>query len=237
MDQIKIGKFIAKLRKEKNMTQEQLGEKLGVSFKTISKWETGRGLPELSSLKPLSDILGITINELLSGEKLQKDIYIDKLEENMVSTIDYTNKKIVKSYKIIYLLLIILGLLITISSITIAPAESSWGSVYSAVGITIFIIGIGLNFRYLGALKQTIIIFITTILVLSILLFSDYVSVKYNNQVPGFRMNILTRDEISVYETLFYNAYRYKDNVYIDKHISIDKLDWNSVLENIKSKT
>ena len=62
MDQVKIGKFIAKLRKDKNMTQEQLGEKLGVSFKTISKWETGRGLPELATLKPLSDILGITIN-------------------------------------------------------------------------------------------------------------------------------------------------------------------------------
>ena len=234
MDQVKIGKFIAKLRKDKNMTQEQLGEKLGVSFKTISKWETGRGLPELATLKPLSDILGITINELLSGEKIEKEKYIDKVEENMVNTIDYSRKKIIKSYKIIYLLLIIFGLFITISAITIAPAESSWGSIYSAVGITIFIIGISLNFKYLGNLKQTIIIFCTTILVLFILLFSNYISVKYNNQVPRFRINILTGDEISVYETLFYNAYKYKDNIYIRKHIPINKLDWNNVLENIK---
>ena len=57
---------------------------------------------------------------------------------------------------------------------------------------------------------------------------------KYNNQVPRFRINILTGDEISVYETLFYNAYKYKDNIYIRKHIPINKLDWNNVLENIK---
>ena len=52
MDQIKIGKFISELRKRKNMTQQQLGEKIGVSPKTISKWETGKGMPDLSSLKP-----------------------------------------------------------------------------------------------------------------------------------------------------------------------------------------
>ncbi len=76
MDQVKIGRFIAELRKSKNMTQQQLGDKLGVSFKTISKWETGRGMPELSTLKPLSDILEITINELLSGEKVIKGKFI-----------------------------------------------------------------------------------------------------------------------------------------------------------------
>ena len=79
MDQIKIGKFIAELRKEKNMTQQQLAEKLGVSYKTISKWETGRGMPELSTIKPLSEELDVSINELLSGEKVEKQHYQQKL--------------------------------------------------------------------------------------------------------------------------------------------------------------
>ena len=97
MDQIKIGKFIAELRKSKNMTQEQLGERLGVSFKTISKWENGRGMPELSTLKPLSEELEISINELLSGEKIEKEVYQERLEENIINTIDYTDKKIKKT--------------------------------------------------------------------------------------------------------------------------------------------
>ena len=72
MDQIKIGKFILELRKEKNMTQQELANVLGVTDRAISKWENGRGLPDLSLLKPLCDTLNITINELLSGEKLNK---------------------------------------------------------------------------------------------------------------------------------------------------------------------
>ena len=80
MNQIKIGKFMSQLRKEKNMTQQVLADKIGVSFKTISKWENGRGIPELSLLKPLSDELGVSINELLSGERVEKERYLDKLE-------------------------------------------------------------------------------------------------------------------------------------------------------------
>ena len=75
MNQEKIGKFISTLRKEKNMTQQDLADKIGVTDRAISKWENGRGLPDLSLLKPLSDELGITINELISGEKLNKKEY------------------------------------------------------------------------------------------------------------------------------------------------------------------
>ena len=111
MDQIKIGKFIAELRKNKNMTQEQLGEKLGVSFKTISKWENGRGMPELSTLKLLSEELGVSINEILSGEKLSNRDYQEKLEENIVNTLDYSHKKI-KSIK--YILIVFAAFIIFI---------------------------------------------------------------------------------------------------------------------------
>mgnify|MGYP001070676323 CR=1 FL=1 len=70
MDQIKIGKFIAALRKDKGLTQEQLGEKLGVTNKTISRWENGNYMPDVEMLSLLSKEFGVSINELISGERL-----------------------------------------------------------------------------------------------------------------------------------------------------------------------
>ena len=72
MNQEKIGRFIAELRKEKKMTQIDLANKLGITDRAISKWENGRGMPDLSLLTPLCEILDISINELLSGAKLRK---------------------------------------------------------------------------------------------------------------------------------------------------------------------
>ena len=69
MNQEKIGSFISTLRKEKQLTQEQLGEKLGVSQKSISRWEAGKNMPDISLLKPLSMELGITVSELIEEEK------------------------------------------------------------------------------------------------------------------------------------------------------------------------
>ena len=75
MDQEKIGLFIKQLRNEKNLTQQELADKLSVSFKTISKWECGKGLPEVSLMIPLCKELNITVNELLSGERLNMENY------------------------------------------------------------------------------------------------------------------------------------------------------------------
>ena len=69
MDQLKIGKFIAECRKQKNLTQMQLAEKLGITDKAISKWERGISMPDSSIMLMLCDILGISVNELLCGEK------------------------------------------------------------------------------------------------------------------------------------------------------------------------
>ena len=73
MNQGKIGKFISDCRKEKQLTQEQLAVQLGVTSKSISKWETGNCLPDVSKYKPLCEILGITVNELFSGERLSSE--------------------------------------------------------------------------------------------------------------------------------------------------------------------
>ena len=69
MDQIKIGRFIATRRHERGMTQRELAEALGLSNRTISKWECGDGLPELANILPLCELLGITADELLRGKR------------------------------------------------------------------------------------------------------------------------------------------------------------------------
>ena len=84
MDQIKIGAFIQKTRKARNLTQRDLAERLGISDKTVSKWETGSGLPEVGLMLPLCEQLGISVNELLSGESLDGTQYRRRAEENMV---------------------------------------------------------------------------------------------------------------------------------------------------------
>lgn len=85
MDQIKVGKFISSNRKLKHMTQRELADILSISDKTISKWETGNGLPEVSLMLPLCEALDISVNELLSGEKLSIINYQEKAEDNMLS--------------------------------------------------------------------------------------------------------------------------------------------------------
>lgn len=100
MDQIKTGKFIAQMRKEQGLTQSQLADKLFISNKTISKWETGKGLPEVSLMLPLCEILGINVNELLTGEKISIAEYKEKAEENMMNLVQEaqeSRKKIILS--------------------------------------------------------------------------------------------------------------------------------------------
>ena len=80
MNQEKIGKFIGEVRKEKGLKQAELAEMLGVTSKTVSRWETGKYMPDLSLFTDISNILGITINELLQGERLIKKKNSDSIE-------------------------------------------------------------------------------------------------------------------------------------------------------------
>lgn len=94
MDQKQIGKFIAERRRAQNLTQRQLADALFISDKTISKWECGNGLPEVSLMLPLCEKLGINVNELLSGECLSETQYFEKAENNMLDLMkDRTSAK------------------------------------------------------------------------------------------------------------------------------------------------
>lgn len=84
MNQVKIGKFIAETRRGLNLTQRQLADRLSVSDKTVSKWECGKGLPEVSLMLPLCDALSITVNDLLSGERVAAADYRASAEQNMI---------------------------------------------------------------------------------------------------------------------------------------------------------
>lgn len=111
MNQEKIGKFIADNRKKKKITQLELAEKLSVTDRTISNWENGKNMPDLSLFKPLCDILDITINELLSGEYIENKEYNTKLEENFINTIDYIDKKNSRSSDIKSIFWLIVGII------------------------------------------------------------------------------------------------------------------------------
>ncbi len=87
MDQLKIGKFIADCRKNANLTQLQLAEKLGITDRAISKWETGKSLPDSSIMLELCDVLGISVNDLLCGEVVTVDNYNKELESNLLEII------------------------------------------------------------------------------------------------------------------------------------------------------
>lgn len=87
MDQVKIGKFIAECRKKANLTQMQLAEKLNITDRAVSKWETGKSLPDSSIMLELCDILGITVNDLLSGEVVQMENYNKEMEKKLLETI------------------------------------------------------------------------------------------------------------------------------------------------------
>lgn len=114
MDQVKIGKFLFDERKAKGYTQKQLSELLGISDKTISKWECGNGFPEASLLLPLCNELEITVNELLTGERISQQNYKKKAEENMVNMI---REKEENKQKI--LLTTMIGVISTITFVTL----------------------------------------------------------------------------------------------------------------------
>ncbi len=93
MDQIKIGKFIAECRKKQNLTQMQLAERLGITDRAVSKWETGRAMPDTALMLTLCEILKITVNELLSGEKINMENNDQRNEQLLLDMAGELEKK------------------------------------------------------------------------------------------------------------------------------------------------
>lgn len=208
MNQEKIGKFIAKCRKNKNMTQQQLAEKLGVSDRTIGNWENGRNMPDLSLFKPLCGELNISLNDLMSGEEVKEKDYQEKLEENIINAIDYTNKKIENRNNFIGLILITFGVLISITAVSIFPSESSWGSIYSVFGAIISLVGVSRFTRKLTYEKRLICNFGYFLVFILMLMMIDYIGVINIQQAPRFSLVKVSGENVIYYDTPFYDVVR-----------------------------
>ena len=149
MDQIKIGKFIAECRKQKNLTQMQLAEKLNITDKAISKWERGLSLPDSSIMLELCGILGITVNDLLSGEVITMDNYNKELEKNLIEAI----KQKQDADKRLLSLEIFIGKIVSIIFMSLVFVASfvqmaNWlRFVLISIGLVLFAVGIGFAVR------------------------------------------------------------------------------------------
>ena len=128
MDQLKIGKFIAECRKQKNLTQMQLAEKLGITDKAISKWERGIAMPDTSIMLELCEILGISVNELLSGEKICMENNDQKNEQLLLEMAKELEKKSKTIWNAMWTIMIvsIIGLIGGLAIIAFFMPEGPW---------------------------------------------------------------------------------------------------------------
>lgn len=144
MDQIKIGSFIAEVRKSKGITQRQLADRLEISDKTVSKWERGKGLPEVSLMLPLCRELEITVNDLLTGEKVAPAEYQQKAEENMMNLIrenQENRKRAILSAICVVITIIAVCSLVVISAYIEMPVAVRVVLVLLAVAVAV--VGVG----------------------------------------------------------------------------------------------
>lgn len=151
MDQIKIGKWIATLRKEKGLTQEQLGEKLGVTNKTISRWERGNYMPDVEMLSLLSKEFGVSINELIAGERLAAENFREAADTNLVTALSnstFTLKEKVAFFKkkwrkehlslIIFCVVAWIAVVIVLKFQDIEPAL--WAAVSNLIAVLFYVV-------------------------------------------------------------------------------------------------
>ena len=165
-------------------------------------------MPDISLLKPLSEELDITLNDLLSGEKVEKEKYQEKLEENIINTINYSNKKVAEKNNSISLLLVVFGVLCTITAMSIFPSDSSWGGIYSVFGGIISFIGICKLTNKFKRCKRLLICTTYLIVFMIALVIIDYISVVNIHQAPRFSYSKIYNQNMIEYKAPFYNVYR-----------------------------
>lgn len=134
MDKNTTGRFIAELRKQKGFTQKELAENLMVTDKAISRWETGKGLPDTSLLKPLGDVLGVSITELLSGKKIEEVDMKERADNIILEALNYSKRMLAS---VISVTIFIIGIAFIISPLFLASKSYIWtlGLIIVAIAI------------------------------------------------------------------------------------------------------
>ena len=126
MDQRKIGAFLKELRKEKGITQEQMAEELGVSGRTISRWETGSNMPDIGMLVEIAEFYDVSIPEIINGERKSENMN-QETKETAVAMAEYSRNELkTGKQRIIGALLSGFGIFVIVSALSIFPSESSW---------------------------------------------------------------------------------------------------------------
>ncbi len=207
MDQKKIGQFLQTLRKEKELTQEQLAEKFNVSNRTVSRWETGSNMPDISVLVELAQFYQVDIKEIIDGER-KSETMNEETKETLVKVAEYTKEdkkqQYIKMRKIIGGVLMGFGVFLAVSALAIFPNDSSWGSTYSTLGAIIFSVGVyQLICKYKYRLICSIGCFIAAF---ALLIFTDYLGVRLGHQVPRFTYAKIWSEEEIVFKNPFYTA-------------------------------
>lgn len=208
MDQKKIGLFLKTLRKEKNITQEVLAETLNVSSRTVSRWETGSNMPDISLLVELSEFYQVSIPEIINGERKSEKMN-QETKDTAMKMAEYSKNELnTEKRKIISVLLMIFGVFIIISAFAIFPNESSWGSIYAMIGGAILTVGI--DFRMKSVLVKRVSriwsVVGCVIVLFGIFTVSDYIAVSQFRQVPRFSYEKSYGEDIVEHKTLFYTV-------------------------------
>jgi transcriptional regulator with XRE-family HTH domain len=154
MNQEKIGRFIAELRKEKNMTQQELADKLNITDRAISHWENGRSMPDAGVILDLCKILNINVNELLSAKKIKEEKYNERAEESLLEMrreIETQNKRILTLNKIIINLAIILFVVIGLAATFIEMSMLIRNIIFAVDLVMLILVG----FFILNILQKT----------------------------------------------------------------------------------
>ncbi|MCI9597395.1 MAG: helix-turn-helix domain-containing protein [Firmicutes bacterium] len=224
MDQKKVGQFLKALRKEKNITQEALAETLNVSSRTVSRWETGSNMPDISLLVELSEFYQASIPEIIDGERKGEKMN-EGTKETAIKMVEYSKNQFdTKKRKTVSVLLVIFGVFIMISAFAIFPNESSWGSIYAIMGGGILTMGAYFRMKF-AFVKRSLRIWGVVgcgIVLFGIFIISDYIAVSQFQQVPRFSYEKSYGEDIVEHKTFFYTVIQ-KDPGTADESIEITK--------------
>ena len=159
MDQIKIGKYLQELRKEKGLTQEQLAERVGVARRTISRWETGSNMPDLDILIELSGFYDVELRELLSGERRNGQMN-EEMKETVLQVADYSNEEKARLLRRMHWLFIagLVGfaafLVITVAGLSDTSPYEGIGSFGLGIAFGMIILGVIFTSRYADRIRE-----------------------------------------------------------------------------------
>ncbi|MBY0758913.1 MULTISPECIES: helix-turn-helix domain-containing protein [Sellimonas] len=208
MDQKKVGQFLKTLRKEKNITQEVLAETLNVSSRTVSRWETGSNMPDISLLVGLSEFYQVSIPEIIDGERKSEEMN-QETKNTAIKMAEYSKNELgIEKRKMISAVFMIFGVFIIISALAIFPNESSWGSIYAIIGGVVLTIGIYLTIKSVLIKRSLRILSVVgcVIVLFGIFTVTDYIAVSQFHQVPRFSYEKSFGEDIVEHKTLFYTV-------------------------------